>query len=85
MEKKPYYLQTKEEVLAELNSNEKIGLTNEEVKNRIKKIGRNVVALKEKNKALIAFIKQFKDILAIVLIAAGALAIGFKDYQTGYQ
>ncbi|KKP36334.1 MAG: ATPase, P-type (Transporting), HAD superfamily, subfamily IC [Candidatus Peregrinibacteria bacterium GW2011_GWA2_33_10] len=83
MEKKPYYLQTKEEVLAELNSNEKIGLTNEEVKNRIKKIGRNVVALKEKNKALIAFIKQFKDILAIVLIAAGALAIGFKDYQTG--
>ena len=55
-------------------TNVKYGLTNEEVKERIKKYGKNELVDKKKESFFIKFIKQFNDFMIIILIVASILS-----------
>jgi Ca2+-transporting ATPase len=50
------------------------GLSNMEVKNRVKKYGENSLKDKPKESLLIKFIKQFKDFMIIILIVASIVS-----------
>jgi Ca2+-transporting ATPase len=50
------------------------GLSNDEVSSRIKKHGHNVLPEKKKEPAWLLFLKQFKDFMILVLIAAAVVS-----------
>ena len=75
-----YNTKTYKEVLKILNSSLS-GLSNEEAKNRLLKDGPNEIENKKKNKILFMLLKQFKEIMLIVLIIAGIISILLKEYS----
>lgn len=64
----------KEEVLKNLNTNEKEGLSEQEVKNRQERDGKNKLEEKKKESIFIKFIKQFNDFMIIILIIASIIS-----------
>ncbi|MCD6547807.1 MAG: cation-transporting P-type ATPase [Nanoarchaeota archaeon] len=66
------------EVFKKLNSSEN-GLSEDEVKKRLKEFGENTIELKERISAFKIFISQFTDFLIIILIIAAIISylIGF--------
>lgn len=67
-----YHSISPEETAEKLQSNLEKGLSQEEVKHRREKFGENTLPEKGKKTALMIFLKQFKDLLIIILfIAAG--------------
>ena len=64
----------KEEALRKLGTNEKQGLTDEEIKERQQKYGKNKLQEKKKESVLIKFIKQFNDFMIIILIIASIIS-----------
>ena len=64
----------KEEVLEKLKTNEKEGLTEEEVIKRRSKYGPNTLADKKKESLIIKFLKQFNDFMIIILIIASIIS-----------
>ena len=68
------YTQSAEHVLSELQTNDKNGLTKEQVLERFAKYGEN--KLKEKNKKtnLQRFFEQFKDVMIIILLVAAGIS-----------
>ena len=60
----------KEEVLKELKTDRKNGLTSSEVKERQQLNGKNKIKDKPKESFFIKFIKQFNDFMIIILIIA---------------
>ena len=60
----------KEDVLREFGTNSKNGLTEEEVKKRQNKYGKNRLKDKPKENIFVKFIKQFNDFMIIILIIA---------------
>ena len=64
----------KEEVLEKLKTNEKEGLTEEEVIKRRNKYGPNTLADKKKESLIIKFLKQFNDFMIIILIIASIIS-----------
>jgi magnesium-transporting ATPase (P-type) len=69
-----------EKVLARFET-QKEGLTNEEVKRRIKEYGKNAVKKKQQWSAFSILFSQFNDALVWILLVAGALALGFGEYR----
>ena len=65
----------KEEILNELQTNETQGLTSVEAEERLKKHGNNELAGKKPESLLVRFLKQFADVLIIILIIAGVVSI----------
>src|SRR3989344_9235390 len=63
------YLLTKEQILSSLNSAEK-GLSENEVKSRLAKFGKNTLTVKKKISALSIYLNQFKNSLTLILIGA---------------
>ncbi len=58
------------------------GLTDEEARRRLEKYGRNI--LQRKNiRAIDILFRQFKNSLVYLLVAAGLIAYGVKDYSDG--
>ena len=57
----------KEEILNELQTNETQGLTSVEAEERLKKHGNNELAGKKPESLLVRFLKQFADVLIIIL------------------
>lgn len=75
-----YHTKNYEEVLKILNSSLS-GLSNEEAIKRFKEFGPNELTSKKKNKILFMLLKQFKEIMLIVLIIAGIISILLKEYS----
>ena len=72
----------KEEVLKSLNTNEKQGLSEEEVLKRQEKYGKNKLQEKKKESYLKKFIKQFNDFMIIILIVASVVS-AIVSYMQG--
>ena len=60
----------KEDTLRNLKSNEKKGLSKDEVEKRFIKYGKNKLKDKPKESLIIKFLKQFNDFMIIILIIA---------------
>lgn len=73
--------QNKEEVLRKLSTNEKAGLTQEEVQERQKKEGKNKLEDKKKEGLVVKLIKQFNDFMIIILIFASIISAGVSYWQ----
>lgn len=77
----------KEEVLRELKTDRKRGLSTNEVKERQIKYGKNKIKDKPKETFIVKFIKQFNDFMIIILIIASIVSAvisyfqGEKDYM----
>ncbi|MEM1800221.1 MAG: HAD-IC family P-type ATPase, partial [Desulfurococcaceae archaeon] len=66
---RPWHSMSIEEVVKELGTDIKHGLSDEEVNERLKKYGPNEIIVKEKS-PLLMFLRQFTNFLIIVLIVA---------------
>ena len=64
----------KEEILTKLNTNEKTGLNQTQVKQKQEKEGKNKLADKKKESIIIKFLKQFNDFMIIILIIASIIS-----------
>ena len=64
-----FYKKTKEEIFAELNTNE-LGLTNEEAVKRLNEYGKNQLPKKKKDSVIKIFFNELKDPMVILLIFA---------------
>ena len=71
----------KEDVLREFGTNSKNGLTEEEVKKRQNKYGKNRLKDKPKENIFVKFIKQFYDFLIIILIIASIVSAVISTLQ----
>lgn len=68
------YQKTIKEILAELSTSEQ-GLTNIEVKKRLRKYGQNVLVDNNKRTKLQIFLGQFKNLMIILLLVVGLLSL----------
>ena len=71
----------KEEVLRQLDTDEKQGLTEKEVKERKEKYGKNKLEEKKKESFIVKFIKQFNDFMIIILIIASIISAVVSKIQ----
>ena len=71
----------KEEVLRQLYTDEKQGLTEKEVKERKEKYGKNKLEEKQKESFIVKFIKQFNDFMIIILIIASIISAVVSKMQ----
>ena len=71
----------KKEVLRNLGTNEKTGLTEEEVQARQAKYGKNKLKDKKKESLLVRFFKQFNDFMIIILIIASIISAAVSKMQ----
>ncbi len=74
----PFFLSIRS-VVENLNSNTNYGLTESEVKQRIKKYGKNETAVKEPKKKQIILIDQCNNPIIFILIVAAGLTFVFND------
>ena len=63
-----------DQVLKELESDPRQGLTEEEAKNRLETYGTNELKKEEKTSPLTLFFNQFKNILILILLVAVVLS-----------
>ena len=70
---KEEYLKTIEELYSELDSSN-IGLADEEVDNRLNTNGKNVLISNKKESKILKFLKQFNDLMIIILLIAAAFS-----------
>ena len=69
-----WYTLRKEEIIRKLETNEKTGLTQNQVEQKQKDIGKNVIIEGKSETIFTKFIKQFKDVMIIILIAASVIS-----------
>lgn len=69
-----WYTLRKEEIIRKLETNEKTGLTQNQVEQKQKDIGKNVIIEGKSETIFTKFIKQFKDAMIIILIAASVIS-----------
>ena len=70
-----WYTKDLNQVLNELKTNIKIGLSGEEAQKRLDQYGPNNLKEKKKESLLIKFIKQFNDFMIITLIVAAIISV----------
>lgn len=80
-EKLPYYRLSPEEVIKSLDSNAK-GLPEKEAEVRLEQLGHNNLTKSRHELGLITFIRQFKNLLVIMLLSSAAFSIYLKDSKT---
>ena len=71
----------KDETLKSLGTDEKLGLSDEEVKRRQEKYGKNKLQEKKKESLFIKFLKQFNDFMIIILIIASIISAVVSKMQ----
>ncbi len=74
MKEKQWYKMNIEELKEELKVEPSLGLDKEEVEERKKQFGENIIQTKEKKSLLMMFIEQFKDFMVIILIIASIIS-----------
>ena len=76
-----YYRLTPQEVLDQLNTKAK-GLSSKDAKERLDRLGRNELSKAKHENVVVKFLKQFKDLLVIMLLLSAAFSIYLKDAKT---
>ena len=76
------YLKTKEEVLKEYKTSMD-GLSNSEAKKRQNLIGKNILIEKNKKSKLSIFLKQFKNVMIILLLVVGLMSLFYAIFTDG--
>lgn len=76
-----WYNKSKKEIISELNTDENIGLNDDEAIQRIEKYGKNELEAQAKKSFWTKLIAQFADFLIIILIVAAGIsaAVGEKE------
>ena len=69
-----FHTKSNEEVLSELNTSLKTGLSSEQVASLQEKFGKNVLKEKKKKSNIQRFFDQFKDAMIIILIIAAVIS-----------
>jgi Ca2+-transporting ATPase len=77
----PYYRVDPQEVLRQLNSS-RDGLANAEAKARAAKYGANQLQRAKREPAIITFLRQFKNLLVLLLIISAAFSLYLQDFRT---
>ncbi len=72
-----WYALTAEAVAKELQVNPAQGLSNGEAQQRLQQYGPNQLAGKQKESGLQAFLRQYKDFMQIILVAAAVISLIF--------
>ncbi|MBS9336372.1 cation-translocating P-type ATPase [Fructobacillus papyrifericola] len=72
--KKPFYQVDQQELVEELQSNLKTGLSKQQAADRLEADGPNALTAKKKQSLLSKFIDQFKDLMIGILLAAALIA-----------
>ena len=75
-----YHKEEYQNVLKDLNSSLS-GLSNEEVKKRLNKDGLNEIKNENKKSIIKLLLKQFKEIMLIILMISGVISILLKEYS----
>lgn len=76
-----YYRLSPEEVLTETKSTQG-GLSDAEATTRISQYGNNQLEVKQKDPYLVMYLRQFKDLMIILLLASGAISYFLGDVRT---
>lgn len=71
----------KQEILLKLNTDENVGLTDEQVKRIQQKEGKNILKDKKQESIIIKFFKQFNDFMIIILIVASIISAVVSKVQ----
>ena len=80
----PYYSLTIDEVCRELDVNPDVGLTTQEVTQRRAKYGSNKLAEEAKEPTWKAFLRQYQDLMQLVLVGTAVVSIvAIQDVTTG--
>jgi P-type Ca2+ transporter type 2C len=77
-----YYLKTVEDCLEALYTSGK-GLSSDDAQKRLTIHGENELITMAKTPKWVQFLLQFKDVLVIILIIAGAISFAIKDFRGG--
>lgn len=80
---KQFYRLDPEETLAELQS-QREGLSAEEASARVRKHGPNTLAVTHKQSPFITYVRQFKDLMVLLLIASSVLSFVLGDPRTAF-
>ena len=76
-----YYRLSAEEVLEQLRSRS-AGLVSKEAHGRLEQLGTNTLHRSKRDNALTTLVRQFKNLLVIMLLASTTLSFYLKDYKT---
>ena len=74
--------QSSKAVLENVNSKE-VGLSEADAKLRLETNGPNILSQAKKQSHIVKFLKQFADIMILILLVAGIVSIVFKEYVDG--
>ena len=77
-----YYRLSAEEVLEQLHSRSD-GLVSKEARERLEQLGTNTLHRTKRDSALTTFLRQFKNLLVVMLLASTALSFYLRDFKTG--
>src|SRR3954447_24876846 len=80
----PWHSLTADEVCRELDVNPDVGLTQQEVTRRREQYGPNKLAEEAKEPGWRAFLRQYRDLMQLVLVGAAVVSIvAIQDVSTG--
>ena len=79
-----FYLAPLSEVLTKTATDPKLGLSQNEVTERLQKYGENRLREKKKQSNLSRFIGQFKDVMIIILLIAAAVSFGVVVFEKNW-
>lgn len=78
----PYYRQDTKQVLAELESHQKHGLTYDEATKRLERYGPNKLQEQHKKPLWLKYLYQYKDLMILLLVASVIISLILHDVQT---
>lgn len=78
-----YYQLSAEQTLKSLKTKNE-GLSDEEITQRLSVYGENKLIAGKKELLISRFLREFKDLLAILLIVSGALSLYYQDYRSAF-
>lgn len=81
-QRKDFHNTTVKEALHALETS-KDGLPRDEAKRRLERYGRNELSVEAKTSTWLMFLSQLKDVLVLVLIAAGIISFAIGSYRDG--
>lgn len=76
-----YYRLSTPEVLAKLNSSQR-GLSQTEAAYRLELLGANVLDIRQNDNPVITFLRQFRDLMIVLLLVSAAISFYLQDMRT---
>jgi Ca2+-transporting ATPase len=80
--KLPYYRLATDATLQDLKTTKQV-LNTKEAAARLVKSGPNILAVKHKDSPVVTYLRQFKDLMIILLLASSLLSFYLQDLRTG--